>query len=719
VIDKGALLDKVNFEDFYSQFLIFPGGHRNVNCRCPFHDDTAPSLSLDLQTGLFKCHGCDRGGDVFAFVMHQYNVDFPSACQIIADYANTEVIDIPEARSFNPRGQKLPPINPPALDPQIAADYHAALPKAKRDYLTNKRGLSDIVINTFELGWDGDRITIPVFTHEGKLMNIRRYMPKSEKNKIKFLSYKEGYGQARLFPSDEIEGDEVWLLAGEWDTLLGRQLGFNSYCGTGGEEVFLDSWVPKFAGKKVYICYDIDTVGIQGAEMASAKLCKVAETRVVPLPITSPPNGDFTDYFLKHGGTKDELRRIADQSPVLVGSPSNSAAPPELAELIPEPSFISNYMEYAIKQTDAPPIFHLAVALSILSTCLGNRVAIYSFGHYIYPNLWVLILAPSGIFRKSTSMDIGTRLLKQIAPDMMCPHDFTREKLITHLSQHPAGLVTCGEFGELLAKMNIDYMKGLKEVLTHLYDCPPEYRRETMDKEHGTITITKPAVGLLGATTIDWLYDRVKDGDIRGGFLARFAVISADEKLDTKGMTMPPDPMFEESLLDFLSNMTMVEGIVEMPVATQKVYRDWILQHEGEIVSKRLDPALQGFYTRLGTYALKFSVLYELAMTQSLRVSPEAMRYAIKFAEHVKHNITKRIGEVAGGNATAQNRRKVESVVERHLGATKAKILRELPSFTTRELQTILDTLVDAHIIRPSKDTESGEVSYFKEALDD
>ena len=46
---------------------------------CPFHDDKAPSLSVNPQTNLWQCFGCGKGGDVIRFVELFDQVDFREA----------------------------------------------------------------------------------------------------------------------------------------------------------------------------------------------------------------------------------------------------------------------------------------------------------------------------------------------------------------------------------------------------------------------------------------------------------------------------------------------------------------------------------------------------------------------------------------------------------------------------------------------------------------
>lgn len=35
--------------------------------RCPFHDDRAPSFSVNREDGFFRCFGCGVHGDALAF----------------------------------------------------------------------------------------------------------------------------------------------------------------------------------------------------------------------------------------------------------------------------------------------------------------------------------------------------------------------------------------------------------------------------------------------------------------------------------------------------------------------------------------------------------------------------------------------------------------------------------------------------------------------------
>ncbi len=67
---------------FKSRGLKLTGGGEWKNARCPFHNDTKPSLRVRLDTGGFCCMVCGaRGGDVLAFHMKITGLPFAHAAR--------------------------------------------------------------------------------------------------------------------------------------------------------------------------------------------------------------------------------------------------------------------------------------------------------------------------------------------------------------------------------------------------------------------------------------------------------------------------------------------------------------------------------------------------------------------------------------------------------------------------------------------------------------
>lgn len=54
---------------------------------CPFHRESNPSLYIEPQRKTWKCFGCDRGGDLFDFVMLAEHCDFATALRVVSGVA--------------------------------------------------------------------------------------------------------------------------------------------------------------------------------------------------------------------------------------------------------------------------------------------------------------------------------------------------------------------------------------------------------------------------------------------------------------------------------------------------------------------------------------------------------------------------------------------------------------------------------------------------------
>jgi len=83
---KGGHRQKINFDHLHlpspaSYYSVqFPGISTNrklVKVICPFHDDTRPSLSINLEEGWYKCHACgEGGGGIIKFHMARYSLSY-------------------------------------------------------------------------------------------------------------------------------------------------------------------------------------------------------------------------------------------------------------------------------------------------------------------------------------------------------------------------------------------------------------------------------------------------------------------------------------------------------------------------------------------------------------------------------------------------------------------------------------------------------------------
>ena len=202
-----------------------------------------------------------------------------------------------------------------------AADYHEALPQRMREYL-NARGIPDVLIDFHLLGWNGARITIPIFDREGQLAFFKlAKSPDDQSGSPKMLATPGA--KAELYGWEDVlyrPGDIV-ICEGEFDRLALKAQGFRAATSTGGARVFRDDWAADFAPiRNVYICFDRDAAGREGA-LHVGRL--IPQARIIELPEEVGEGGDVTDFFVRLGHTDDDFRALFEEAVPAPAAPAN------------------------------------------------------------------------------------------------------------------------------------------------------------------------------------------------------------------------------------------------------------------------------------------------------------------------------------------------------------------------------------------------------------
>ena len=86
---KEQVRQAIDIVDLVGSYLELRRQGRNYAARCPWHDDTRPSLSVNPDRQSWKCWVCNLGGDIFSFVMKKESVDFKEALKLLAGCGTT------------------------------------------------------------------------------------------------------------------------------------------------------------------------------------------------------------------------------------------------------------------------------------------------------------------------------------------------------------------------------------------------------------------------------------------------------------------------------------------------------------------------------------------------------------------------------------------------------------------------------------------------------
>jgi len=281
---------------------------------CPVCEDPdtshTPSASMDAEKGVWNCLKNNHGGKIWDLVkdLKETNGFDIRSEAMKGRHSNPEYKAAVRERLGNSNTSKnAPPL--PDADKIEKWTQQLLANKTKLKALQEARGLTRETIVDFQLGWDGSRYTIPVREADGTLVNVRRYQLGASSGQ-KMLNL-PGHGAAHIYRADILAAnDTIVITEGEMDCILLNQEGIPAVTHTAGAATFRAAWAKDFRGKTVFIAYDADKAGRDGAKKVLNLLAGFAvDTYLVDIPETTK-GADITDYLHMEGHTIGEFQEL-------------------------------------------------------------------------------------------------------------------------------------------------------------------------------------------------------------------------------------------------------------------------------------------------------------------------------------------------------------------------------------------------------------------------
>ncbi len=147
---KERVREATDIVDLVGSYMVLRRAGKAMVGRCPWHDDSRPSLSVNPERQSFRCWVCDIGGDVFSFLMRMERIEFREALELLAQRAG-----IPLSRGGGQHDDLRAAVRA-ALE-WSAGRFTACLrdapeAEAARRYLAD-RGLTPATIERFGVGY--------------------------------------------------------------------------------------------------------------------------------------------------------------------------------------------------------------------------------------------------------------------------------------------------------------------------------------------------------------------------------------------------------------------------------------------------------------------------------------------------------------------------------------------------------------------------------------
>lgn len=349
--------EKIDIVSFLSEFLTLKKTGHNFKAVCPFHNEKTPSFVISAQRQIWHCFGCQKGGDVYTFLMEYEHLDFVEALRILAKRTGIELEQYRHESHLTSEKDKIYEMN------KKAAEYfHFVLlkhPAGKMalEYLEKTRGLSKALIDTYMLGFSptsgdaltqylilkkkhakedmleaglgtdrrgrvGDffinRIMFPLYDHRDNIIGFSARTLSESKDVPKYINTRETlvYHKGSVFYGLNSAKDEIKktsraiVVEGEFDVISCFHNGITNVIAVKGTAFTEDQahLISRFA-TKVTLCFDQDSAGQQAIVRSIPALEKKGFTiTVAPIPGGKDPDESFkSDPYAFKKSLKEDI----------------------------------------------------------------------------------------------------------------------------------------------------------------------------------------------------------------------------------------------------------------------------------------------------------------------------------------------------------------------------------------------------------------------------
>ena len=319
----------------------------NFVCLCPFHKEKSPSFNVNPSRQIFRCFGCGKGGDVFAFVKEYENLDFMDAVRRLAERARIplEMDNDPAVRDQRSIKDQLLKLHEAITQRWQQCLAGEAAGQVAREYL-ERRGVHPDAVLEFRVGaapeaWDDTvnwakakgfspelcetaglilrrdsggwydrfrgRLMFPICDEQGRVIAFSGRVLQGDEKQAKYVNSPETpiFSKGRvLFALDKakrsiLDAGKAILAEGQLDTIACHAAGIRNVVAPQGTAFTADqARVLKRYVDEVVLCFDGDKAGRDAVIRALDPLLAAGlAIRVASIP---PPD-DPDSWIRAHG----------------------------------------------------------------------------------------------------------------------------------------------------------------------------------------------------------------------------------------------------------------------------------------------------------------------------------------------------------------------------------------------------------------------------------
>jgi len=339
--EVAQIRERIDIVSFISEFISLKKMGRNFKAICPFHTEKTPSFVVSPERQIWHCFGgCNKGGDVYTFLMEYENLEFVEALRILAKRTGIKLRESNFDAGISSKKEIIYKLNKIALE-----FYHYVLTKHEAgkkalNYLTKSRKLDVRLIETFMLGFSPrtgtsltnylikkkkykkedlveaglayysrsavmdffrNRVIFPLFDHRGNVVGFSGRAIEEPYNGGKYINTRETlvYHKGGMFfglntAKEEIKKtDKAIIVEGELDTISCFSIGVKNVVAVKGTALTEDqvALINRFTNN-ICLCFDKDEAGYEATKRS--------------LPSLEKKNINITTCFFENAKDADE-----------------------------------------------------------------------------------------------------------------------------------------------------------------------------------------------------------------------------------------------------------------------------------------------------------------------------------------------------------------------------------------------------------------------------
>jgi hypothetical protein len=346
--------------------------------------------------------------------------------------------------------------------------------------------------------------------------------------------------------------------------------------------------------------------------------------------------------------------------------------------------------------------------LFVLAATIRKHVKIPKIGLLggwdCYPNLYVVLVGPPGIARKSTTMNFGDELLRALPEIPASPTKITEPALYTEICESADGsiYITASELSEVINKSKMDMF----DFLTTGYDIAKPLRGRTIMR--GGESVENPCINMFACTQESWIVENMPVSVIGGGFASRTMFI-----LETK----PRKRQLYYTELDYNELEKIKANLIEDLVHISTIHGEFAIDDEAidwmeawyrtiDTVLAKSHPNIRGYLSRRHVHAHKVAMLLHLAYSDELVLSKTDFELATQILEQTEIRV-EALFKKLGKHEYVPDLGNILEYITTNKKVPHSLLLREFQAVAgLNQLQELIDGLVAMKLIQAVRDED-------------